>query len=386
VASGLTDDDLLARLVGHDSTSRRSNRPVADFVCDYLDRPACVIERHESADGEKVEVVARVGPEPGPDRGGLVLSGHLDVVPADEPEWESDPFVLREADGRWYGRGTCDMKGFVALAVNRLAALEPDGLAAPLVLVLTSDEELGSLGAQRLAATRPADPPLPVAAVIGEPTSLRVVRMHKGHLTFRITARGRSAHSGSPHLGRNAIEPAARVVTALGALREERARVRADTSVCFPEVPFPVLNVARVSGGTANNVVPERCVVHVGVRLLPGMDTAEPIRRVRDLVAEAAGEDEVAVEVLNDNPPMLLDEGAAINRTLCRLVGQTQTHGVSYASDAGVLRRDLGMECVLYGPGTIEVAHRPNEHVPIDEVRTAGATLDELVNGACRSA
>ena len=104
------------------------------------------------------------------------------------------------------------------------------------------------------------------------------------------------------------------------------------------------------------------------------------------VVLEAAGEDEVAVEVLNDNPPMLLDEGAAINRTLCRLVGQTQTHGVSYASDAGVLRRDLGMECVLYGPGTIEVAHRPNEHVPIDEVRTAGATLDELVNGACRSA
>lgn len=376
----LTDKELIGRLVGFDSTSARSNVPIADFVCEYLDGPSVEIVRQESADGSKVNVVARIGPDVGADRTGLILSGHLDVVPAIEPQWESDPFELIERDGAYVGRGACDMKGFNALAMNVFRSVDPAQLIAPLVLVFTCDEEVGSLGAKRLAMSWPNERPLPRQAVIGEPTSLRVVRMHKGHLTMRIIVRGRSAHSGSPHLGINAIEPAAGIIQGLIVLREKLAACRTATSEFFPEVPFPVLNVARIHGGEAINVVPEVCVIDIGVRLLPGEASDDAIHMVRSVVG-SAGE----VEVLNDNPPMLLSEDAPTHRILCDLVSQESSHGVSYASDAGWLSR-MGIDCVLYGPGTIEVAHRPNESVPVAELRAAYDVLVKLVARTCMNA
>ena len=376
----LTDRDLLGRLVGFDSTSTSSTLPIADFVCEYLDRPGVTIVRQPGHDESKVNVVVMAGPQE--TEGGLLLCGHLDVVPARESGWDGDPFRLTEVDGTYVGRGACDMKGSIALAMNIFAAIEPGRLGRRLALLLTYDEELGSLGAQHFVRTWPEDRPLPGNVVVGEPTSLRAVRMHKGHLWLQAIVEGRAAHSGAPHLGQNAVEAGARVVTALSKLAGVFKQKRSDNSRFFSAVPFAVLNVGRINGGEAVNVIPDRCVIDIGVRLMPGMNTSATVEWVRDAVIKADPGSRVTLTVCNDNPPMLLTEDAAIHSTLCERLGQKQSYGVSFASDAGVLS-DHGMECVLFGPGSIEVAHKPNEFVPIEELTRCRKVLEHLVTSFC---
>ncbi len=379
----LSDTELLARLVGFDSTSRNSNLPLADFLAGYLDRPGVRIDRNLSPDGTKTNLIAWAGPPPNPeDRRGLLLSGHLDVVPADEEGWRSDPFTLTDAGDRWVGRGACDMKGFVALAANLFSEVDLARLAAPLVLVFTYDEEVGTLGARQLYESYPLGTALPANAVIGEPTSLRVARLHKGHLKMRITLKGMSAHSGYPHLGVNAIEPAGRVVEALSHLRRALEGEEVPHRELFPEVPFVPLNVGTIHGGSAINVVPDRCTVEIGLRPLPGMDSEPLIERVRQAVHAAAAPLVPEIEVLSDSPPMLLPPAAPILRHLTALVGQEEELSVSFATDAGWLAR-LGIDCAIWGPGTIEVAHKPNEHLPKAELAAARGLLETTVRRFC---
>ncbi len=371
----MTDETLLGRLVAFDSTSHRSNLDLADFISGYLDRAGVRIARSPSADGRKTNLVVSTGPED-QSRRGLMLSGHMDVVPARESGWRTDPFTLARVDDTFVARGACDMKGFLALALNRFAALDPARLARPLALVFTYDEELGTLGARRLAETWPDPELLPRAAVIGEPTSLAVVRMHKGHLRLRATITGVAAHSAYPHLGRNAIAAAGPILTALAALDRELAAERPQHGEYFGDVPFPSLNVGTVAGGTAINVVPERCVIEMGARLLPGMSSADMVERVRRAVSRAAPD--AIVEEIGDSPPMLLDEAAPIHQTLRTQVGQDGTRAVSFTTDASWLQR-MGVECVICGPGSIEAAHKPNEFLPVAEFARAGALLDRLI-------
>lgn len=378
----LADAELLARLVAFDTTSRNSNLPLADFLCEYLGRPGIRIERNPSADGTKTNVVAWVGPEPAGDRRGLVLSGHMDVVPAEEEGWRSDPFTLADEGDRWVARGACDMKGFLALAANLAAEARTERWRAPLALVFTYDEEVGTLGARRLSETYPAAASLPRSAVIGEPTSLRVARTHKGHFKMRVTLHGVSAHSGYPHLGVNAIEPAGRVIGALSRLRRELEAEAPANRELFPEVPFVPLNVGTVHGGSAINVVPDRCVVELGVRPLPGLSSEELAARVERAVREAAAPMEPEIELLSDSPPMLLDESSPIHRHLCALVGQSKGASVSFATDAGWLQ-GLGLDCAIFGPGSIEVAHKPNEHLPKAELAAARGFLEPTIRRFC---
>lgn len=380
----LSDRDLLARLVGFDSTSRNSNLPLAEFVCDYLDRPGVRISRIPSADGTKTNLLIEAGPESVAGRG-LVLSGHMDVVPAEEPGWQSDPFALTEIGDSYVGRGAADMKGFLALALNRFAPLEPSRLHHPLVLLFTYDEEIGTLGARRFIESWSTPETLPRDTIIGEPTSLRVVRLHKGMLRLRLGFEGRAAHSGYPHLGRNAIEPAARAIVALSELRRILEAERPAHGEHFPEVPFAALNVGTISGGSAMNVIPDRCVVELGIRLLPGMPAADMMARIRDTVATALPGEAFSLDQLGESPAMMLGEDAPIHRRMCAAVGQRQSHSVAFATDAGWFQR-IGLQCVLFGPGSIEVAHRPNEFVPITELRRAGEVLERLVRQACATA
>jgi acetylornithine deacetylase len=383
----LPDAGLLGRLIAFDTTSRNSNLPLADFLCDYLDRPGIRISRVPSADGTKTNLVAWVGPEPTGDRRGLVLSGHMDVVPAEEDGWTSDPFTLTDGGDRWVARGSCDMKGFLALATNLAAEAVNAGTEtwrAPLALVFTYDEEVGTLGAKRLTESFPEAAALPRSAVIGEPTSLRVVRTHKGHFKLRVILHGISAHSGYPHLGANAIEPAGRVIGALAALRRELEAETPLNRELFPEVPFVPLNVGTVHGGSAINVVPDRCVVEVGVRPLPGIASSELIERVSQTVRAAAAPFIPEVELLSDSPPLLLDEAAPIHRHLCALMGQRAGASVSFATDAGWLQQ-LGLDCAIFGPGSIEVAHKPNEHLPKDEFAAARGLLARTIHHFCET-
>jgi acetylornithine deacetylase len=378
----LSDAGLLARLVGFDTTSRNSNLPIADFLCEYLDRPGARIARNPSADGTKANVIAWLGPEPEGNRKGLVLSGHMDVVPAEEDGWRHDPFSLADEGDRWVGRGSCDMKGFLALAANLMAEADPRSWRAPLAVVFTYDEEVGTLGAKRLTESFPEAERLPRSAIIGEPTSLRVARTHKGHTKLRVTLHGVSAHSGYPHLGTNAIEPAGRVIVALTGLRHALEAERAPNRELFPEVPYVPLNVGTVHGGSAINVVPDRCVVEVGFRPLPGITSEELIERVSRAAREAAAPFEPAIEMLSDSPPLLLDEASPIHRHLRAITGQNSGSSVSFATDAGWLQR-LGIDCAIFGPGSIEVAHKPNEYLPKDEFAAARGLLERTIRRFC---
>ena len=376
----LSNTELLRRLVAFDTTSRYSNLPLIDFIADYLDRPAVRIERNLSADGEKANLVVIVGEERD-DREGLVLSGHTDVVPAGEG-WASTPFALSEVADQLVARGACDMKGFLAIAINQAAALAGTRLRAPLALVLTYDEEVGTLGARRLAETRSRERPLPRRAVIGEPTSLRPVRMHKGHLRLRLELRGKSAHSGYPHLGINAIEHAGRAIVALAALGEALRRDPPAAGAHFPEVPFVALNIGQVNGGVAVNVVPERCVIDLGLRLLPGMRREELVDRVQRAVAEALGNIPFGLTVTGESPPMAIEDHADHYRFLLAESGTTAGAGVSLATDAGWLQT-LGLECVIWGPGSIAVAHQPNEYLPAPEFARAATIVAALAARYC---
>ena len=364
----LPDTDLLARLVSFDRTSAKSNLQLVDFVCDYLDRAGARIHRMRSEDGAKANLAIATGPAR-EDREGLTLCGHTDVVPAGEPEWESDPF---EAVGRGQtivGRGTADMKGFLALAVHALAEADPRTLDRPLALLFTYDEEVGTRGARRLVES-PA-------------------RLHEGHLRVRIVVEGRAAHSGVPHVGRSAIEPAARVVLALADLRRSLEAERPPHADAFPQVPFVTLNIGRIAGGVAANVIPDRCEIELGARLLPGMATDSFVARVTESVNRGAGE--ASYEIAGESPPALLDEGSDLWAWLRREpVGDARPAppgpaSVPFATDAGWLQQ-LGFKCMIWGPGSIEVAHRPNEFVPIDHLTRARATLSRAVDHWCRGA
>jgi acetylornithine deacetylase len=378
-ANPLSDEALLSRLVAFDTTSHKSNREIADFIGDYLDRPGVRITRHPTADGAKLNLIVAAGPEDGD--GGLVLSGHMDTVPAEAEGWNSDPFTLTQRDGSYVARGAADMKGFLALAVNRLAAADIPRLRHGLVLLFTHDEETGTLGARRLVDDASAVPPLPRATIIGEPTSLRVLRMHKGHLRLQLSFTGVPAHSGLPHLGVNAVEAAGRTIVALTELRQALERERPANAEHFAEVPYVTLNVARVAGGGPTNVVPADCVLDLGVRLLPGMSADEMTDRVRSTV-QAVSRVPFELTVVGETPPMIAPEDAPIVRLLVSELGEIGTGSAPFGTDGGWLSR-LGLDCVIWGPGSIEVAHKPNESLPVAEFVRAGELLTRIVHRSC---
>lgn len=381
-ATGKTEKlvELFRRLIAFDTTSGRSNIGIADHLDGFLTSHGCRTARFANAAGDRVNLVAMKGPDAA---SGLMLCGHVDVVPAAEPDWAGSPFEIRETRDAYFGRGTADMKGFVALAAHVLAETDAANLSKPLVGLFTYDEEVGTIGASDFGAQWDNRWHLPAAAIVGEPTGLNAVRMHKGHLKLRITIRGKSAHSGYPHLGSNAIEKLGRVLVRLADFADRLKAERLASSAFFPETPHAALNPAMVRGGEALNIVPDHCELDLGVRVLPGQDSADIARRITNEVTSIDGlAGDIDVSVLGDSPPMLTSEDSPLYQRLCALTGQQGTVAVSYASDAGPLSR-MGVSCVLFGPGNIEVAHKANEFLPKQQLHAARELISRLVEDWC---
>ncbi len=373
--------NLLAELIAFDTTSDRSNLALMDMAQERLAATGAACHRIPMAQGEKVNLLAVKG-TPREDRQGLTLCGHVDTVPADASRWSSDPWTLTSKGEHWIARGSCDMKGFVAIAIAAMEQCDPS--TAPLAILLTCDEEVGSLGARRVSESE-LPIPVPRSVIIGEPTSLEVVRLHKGHITLSLRVEGVSAHTGSPHLGSNAVDAAARVAVALSELGRTMAAERTPDSEHFnSEAAFPILTVASAHGGTAINVVPEQCDLGIGLRLLPDQSPAQELDRVRVAIDDSCV-CPWTLEERGDNPAMSTAADAEIHRWLCGEIGQDRSIGVSYGTDGGNLSRS-GFECVLYGPGDIGVAHKPDEFVPMDEVEQCAATIASAVRHFCGGA
>lgn len=374
---------LLEELVALDTATGASCIPAAERVADRLDRPGWTVrvEREPGEGGvEQASVVAWAGP-PEPD--GLVLSGHLDVVPwADQPGWTRDPLRLEREGGRAYGRGVADMKGAVAQYVALAGALDPASLERPLVLALTHDEELGCLGAGRLAPRLPAlldGCPLPRAALIGEPTAGRAFSAHKGHVHLKVRVSGRGGHSSRPDLGVNAIAAMAEAARAVAALESEvAARTGEVARRLFPDFPAVPFNLGVIRGGTADNMIAEACELTVGFRPGPGETPegllAELEARVRAAVAASHPGAEVTFDEPVVTPGMTSPESGPVPDALREVAGVGGLVGAPFATDGGQLER-VGVRSYIWGPGELEQAHQPDESIP---VAALAASLEQL--------
>ncbi|MFW3616903.1 acetylornithine deacetylase [Billgrantia antri] len=377
----MTAAEMLERLVGFATVSRDSNLDLIAFVEGYLDEHGVEHWRVESDDGKKANLLARIGPEV---EGGVVLSGHTDVVPVDGQPWSTDPFTLVDkGDGKLYGRGTCDMKGFIACALVELPEWLKRGLDKPIYLALSYDEEVGCIGAPRMIERLMADHPRPAAVIVGEPTMMQPVVAHKGATNLRTTVTGRASHSSQVDQGVSAIHVAARLVTKIeDVMSELRTEGRVDEAF---NVAHSSLHVGKIAGGTAINIMARECTFEWEIRHLPSDRFEELIGHVNayaeELEAEMqrrAPETGIVTEALNITVPALADDNNAQVLDLCReLLGEQPSGAVAYATEAGQFQR-VGLPTVICGPGSIRQAHQPDEYIEIDQLAAGTRFMQAL--------
>ena len=372
---------ILERLVAFDTTSHLSNLALIEWVERYLAGHGIASRRIVSDDGAKANLLATIGPA---SEGGVVLSGHTDVVPVAGQAWSSDPFVLVEREGRLFGRGSCDMKGFLALALAAVPDFLDAGLKRPAHLAFSYDEEIGCFGAPAMIDLIGRELPRPALVVVGEPTSMEVVSGHKGIGFWRVTVTGREAHSSRTDLGVSAVMGAARLMGELAAIAERLTRAADPASIFLPK--GPTLTIGTVAGGTAGNILARQCVFQFDLRGLPHDGSRAALGGFFDLARQIdaeikvqAPEGGVVVEQLADVPPLRADPASEAEAFVRRLAGDNGPARVaSFASEAGQFQ-GAGLPAVLCGPGSIDQAHQPDEYVDITQMQRGAAFMARLV-------
>lgn len=378
----MTWSEDLSTLVAFPTVSDRPCDPLAAWLANRCEDLGLRVETFPSPEAGKRNLVASVGPM-GTD--GLVLSGHMDVVPTEGQPWTSDPFTVTRRGDRLVGRGTADMKGFLAATLAALALLDRRAFRRELVLMWTYDEEVGCAGSAALARDwdRVARP-LPTACLIGEPTDLTVARMHSGHVAVHIDVLGEAAHTSRPDLGVNAIEIASRVVEVVHRLSAD-LRARHDATLPMPH-PWVPLVPTRIHGGTAINVVPDRCRIDLGYRPLPGMADDAVFLELQARLDRALGADRARVHAHLGAivPSLLTPDGTALAALLAPHANPGPV-GVPFATDAGNLAR-LGLAPLVFGPGSIDVAHKADEYVEIGAIERTIGVLEQVIAARCLTA
>ncbi|WBT38670.1 acetylornithine deacetylase [Hyphomicrobium sp. DMF-1] len=375
--------DLTTRLVAFDTTSHKSNRALIAFVESYLAGHGITSHLVPTEDGEKASLFATVGPE---GVAGIGLSGHTDVVPADPAAWTSDPFTVRQENGRLYGRGTADMKGFLACVLAMVPDFKRRKLKVPLHIVFSYDEEVGCTGVRPMIAELGNRLTKPRAVIVGEPTSMDVVDGHKGPVRWAVEITGRAAHSSMAHLGVNAISVAGRLIGELGAIEKELMALPPDTRYV---PPYPTLQVTEITGGIASNIVPATCRFGFEVRAMPGLDVDGIEKRIvafaeKECLPEMrrlAPEANIVIRQSNRVPPFAADTESEVVALALKLAGQNETRAVSYATEAGLFQ-GAKVPSVVCGPGDIAQAHTADEWIAISEIERCLAFLDRLADWA----
>jgi acetylornithine deacetylase len=375
---------ILDRLVAFPTVSQDSNLDLVDYVDGYLRGHGVTPVIVPSPDGRKAAIFAHIGPAVA---GGVVLSGHTDVVPVAGQTWTSDPFTVVERDGRLYGRGTADMKGFDALAL----AVVPLALAArlqrPIQIALTYDEEIGCTGAPPLIAAMQASGLPPAASVIvGEPSMMKVVTGHKGGRALRVVLRGHEVHSSRLPEGVSAVMEAARLITAIAGFNDLARATPPGGAAALFDPPYSTFHVGQIAGGTAQNITAGHCSFPYECRIVPGDDGAAWDDRFAAAVAEvdarmksvhpATG---VTVEPFFDVPPLRPEPAGSAERLARLLTGDNGTHVVSYGTESGHFQ-GAGYSTVVCGPGDIAQAHQADEYITLDQFRAGWTFMTRLVD------
>jgi acetylornithine deacetylase len=363
--------EMLERLVAFDTTSRNSNLELIDFVEDYLRLYGVESERVANADGSKANLFATIGPKVS---GGVILSGHTDVVPVDGQDWTTEPFVLtRKDDGRVFGRGTSDMKAFSATALALVPEFLEAKLERPIHLALSYDEEVGCLGAPALVQHIAKQKLRPSLAIIGEPTMMRVVDAHKGVRSFHVTVTGHEAHSSRTHEGVSAVMVAAELIMHIKALADDMKR-RGDPTGRF-DPPYSSTQASVIQGGTALNILAKTCTFSFEYRTLPDADDNEIKTRFTDFamndvlprIRAVAPACNIEIRQRSHVPPLRPAKESPAEALALALTGANASEAVSYATEAGIFQQ-ADFPSIVCGPGDIAQAHKPNEFIDIAQV------------------
>jgi acetylornithine deacetylase len=386
--------EVLDRLIAFDTVSSNSDILAMEYLADELDRLGFKTALHKSeiARAPQANLVVWTGP---PTADGLIISGHLDTVPyAGQPGWEREPLRMEVTDERIFGRGTTDMKGFIAQCADAARSLDRSRLRHPLVFIFTASEEIGGLGAQRVAPELPGllgDVPCPSLAWIGEPTSWAIHAAHKSAVVVEITVRGKGGHSGAPDQGVNAIAVGGKVLEAVGRLQEERRQLSdPEYAAMFPGAAYDVMNVGTISGGIAENVIAEQCRLRVSYRSLPGTDPHALRDEIARRCAELDGHDYashnhqaiITVGPAKVMPAMAARRGTPLEQALLRTTGARTVSGAPFCTDGGWFAL-AGINSLICGPGDYAEAHQPNESIGRRAFDRGPALMLEVIGQLC---
>jgi len=375
-----TSADILKELVGFASVSANSNLDIIAYIEARLAPLGIASRRIPDKTGQKASLLATIGPA---DRPGVVLSAHTDVVPATEPNWSSPPFTASLRDGRLYGRGACDMKGFIAAILAQLPTLRESATETPVHLAFSYDEEVGCRGASDLVAEVAGLKVKPALCIVGEPTSLTVATAHKGKVAYRITVTGRTGHSALPHRAANAVLAGARVATLLGDLAAETARSAKRNDAFDP--PYTTIHVGSLHGGSALNLVPDRAVLEYEIRNIPDNNIPALLKHIeagiaaeRETLRRSAPEADILVEEIAAYPQLATPAG---HRAIAAVAALAHTDAkprtVSFGTEAG-LYAEAGIPTVICGPGDMTRAHKADEWISLDELTATDRMLERL--------
>ncbi|MBZ9798428.1 acetylornithine deacetylase [Mesorhizobium sp. ES1-4] len=364
--------DILDRLVAFPSVAGKPNGDIAGWIEAYLAKHGMQVMLLRGPEGDRSNLFATVGPADVP---GYILSGHMDVVPANEPQWSSSPFAMRKEGERLYGRGTTDMKGFLAAVLAAVPTLAALRLAMPIHLAFSYDEEVGCRGVPHLIARLPELCAKPLGVIVGEPSGMHAVRGHKGKAAARVTIRGLTGHSSRPDLGLNAIHAMANALSA--AVSEAERLTHGPFDPAF-EPPYSSLQAGVVAGGQSVNIIPDTCTLDLEARAIPGVDPASLLASVR-AEAEALAAEGFQAEwtPMSAYPAMSLPRDAPLAGLLHALTGEVPLAAVSYGTEAG-LYQAAGLDAIICGPGDIGRAHKPDEYILTSELAVCQRLIEAL--------
>ncbi|HXI87227.1 MAG TPA: acetylornithine deacetylase [Parvularculaceae bacterium] len=370
----------IERLVAYDTTSSKTNLPLIDDVEAYLKEAGAETFRVYNDDGDKANLYAVLGPMV---KGGVVLSGHTDVVPVEGQAWDSDPFKVVEKDGKLFGRGTADMKSFSAVALSFVPEMAKADLKRPIIFALSYDEEIGLLGAPRMIAEIKRKVPAPDAVIVGEPTMMKAVDGHKGIASFKTIVTGYTTHSSQTDRGVSAVEAAAKLIAKLTAMREARAAA-ADPDCPF-RPPYSSITVNVIRGGTQVNIMAGECSFNWDCRVIPGDSAAAALIEFEDFAKSVEAEMRsrapscrIRTEQVSNAPPFSPSRDNPAADLAKSLTGLNSTSVVSYATEAGQFQ-EADFSSVVCGPGSIDQAHQANEFISLDQVAAATIFMRKLI-------
>lgn len=378
----LSPKAIMDKLVSFPTVSRDSNLPLVDWLQEYLQSQGIESHRKSNEDGNKAALFAHVGPWK---EGAVVLSGHTDVVPIDGQDWDSDPFTVLEKDGKYFGRGTCDMKGFDALAVWALVEAHRRGVKRPLQLGLSYDEEIGCIGAPPMIKAMQSTLPKGSAVIVGEPSMMKAVTAHKGGQGFAFHVTGFEVHSSLLPTGVSAIMEAAHIIDWINGINTQLQAETPNEIAAMFSPPFSTLHVGTVSGGTAHNITAKDCRFNLEMRIVPGEDKKAwndriitYAREIESRMQTVQPSTRIDLPPLFDVPALSPEQNGEAEGLVRSITGDNARHVVSYATEAGQFQQ-AGYSSVICGPGSIEQAHQANEFISVAQFEAGVDFMNRLV-------